>query len=169
MKDVSGYLHISIDRCSQQAAGSVPVPGILALIKECFVAHISDIVALVTEQPNLAVAIGSKEFETRFDEAFAIGPGCLDLIIDTLTVIYRFVPSDKLPVDGESFVALTDIYHTAESILKALLSCLQHLRLKHPRRLWDPKGFRNYGDRYYMSGHLLSVRPGFLSMFRSSR
>ena len=60
MKDVSGYLHISIDRCGQQAAGSVPVPGILALIKECFVAHISDIVVLVTEQPNLAVAIGPR-------------------------------------------------------------------------------------------------------------
>lgn len=64
MKDVSGYLHISIDWCSQQAAGSVSVPGILALIKECFVAHISDIVALVTDQPNLTVAIGPTEFET---------------------------------------------------------------------------------------------------------
>jgi hypothetical protein len=157
MAELSGYLLMSIERCGSQMTGSLPVPAILELINECFVDHVSGLLSLATEKPNLAVHLGSETFEIHFDKVFVIGPGGLDLIINTLNVIYRFVDSDRLPSDDTSFNVITEIFHIADNISKASLKCLQHLRMKHPRRLWDPKAFRNYGDRYEMSGHMLSV------------
>jgi hypothetical protein len=61
MAELSGYLLMSIERCGSQMTGSLPVPAILELINECFVDHISGLLSLVMEKPNLAVQnIGSK-------------------------------------------------------------------------------------------------------------
>lgn len=157
MIDLSSFLHLSIKRCCEQGLASLSVPAILTLIEECFAKHVDHIIALPKDSPTLTIATGTDSFEARFDEAFAIGPGCLDLVIDTLNILYDFVHDTRLPTDNTTFKALTDVFHIADNTSKALLKCLQHLRLKHPRRLWDPKGFRTFGERVEQSGHLLSV------------
>lgn len=157
---------MSIERCGIQAPASLPVCEIQTLINECFNNYTTGILSLATDLANTAGTIQSDNYETRFDELFAVGPGCLDHLIHTLDVIYQFADNKKLPTDNISDAAIRGIFNSADNISKALLKCLQHLRLKHPRRLWDPKGFRNYGERYEATSHLLEVCSTIVTMIR---
>jgi hypothetical protein len=94
---------------------------------------------LVEERSNLAVTIGSQNFEAQFDDIFTIGPGCLDLIMETLNVINHFVNSDHLPTDDTTFKILTKIFHITNGISHAALKCLHHLWFKHQ----DTSGIQN--------------------------
>jgi hypothetical protein len=158
LQEGQAFLHEWIKRCEYTSGSFGSSVTVLSVIfREYFVDRIAPLLALCTEQPDLAYSLGSDDFESRFDELFALGPGGLTLILDTLDRAYHLVHGDKLPMTDVSIEAQGEIYRAACGVSEKLLSCVEHLRLKHSRFLWDPKGFRQFGTRYEALHHRLSV------------
>ncbi|KAF7371592.1 hypothetical protein MVEN_00014600 [Mycena venus] len=82
--------------------------------------------------------LGTPEFEAEFDSSFAIGPGGLHGLIPHILPAYLALPVAVQA--GASADAASAVYDNLTEMSYALLRCLRHLRFKHHRSLWDPRG-----------------------------
>ncbi|KAJ7932216.1 hypothetical protein B0H13DRAFT_1857350 [Mycena leptocephala] len=82
--------------------------------------------------------IGTPEFEAEFDSAFAVGPGGLHGLAPHILPAYLALPVALAA--GASSAAASAVYDKLTDFSYALLRCLQNLRFKHDRSLWDPSG-----------------------------
>ncbi|KAK7013565.1 hypothetical protein R3P38DRAFT_3576172 [Favolaschia claudopus] len=79
---------------------------------------------------GIVEVIGDDELEGEFDRSFCVGPGGLHGLAPHLLSAYM-----ALPVALEAAVR-----DNLSDLSLALLRCLQHLRMKHHRSEWDPRG-----------------------------
>lgn len=130
-------------------------------IQETFLECVSDSLACVLrlsgENTDLGLKRGSDEFEDEFDGSFALGPGGVGLMMETMNKVYDFIVSDMLLHDDSSVKELTELFEAADQVSGTLMKCVKHVRMKHPRHLWDPKGFRNLGVQIDSQQHFLRV------------
>ncbi|KAJ7713515.1 hypothetical protein B0H14DRAFT_3636039 [Mycena olivaceomarginata] len=82
--------------------------------------------------------MGTPEFETVFDSAFAIGPGGLHGLVPHVLHTYLALPVALR--SGASPVGVSTVYDKLTEFSYSMLQCLQHLRFKHHRSEWDPRG-----------------------------
>ncbi|KAK6996355.1 hypothetical protein R3P38DRAFT_3629023 [Favolaschia claudopus] len=80
----------------------------------------------------------SDEFEAEFDGSFAIGLGGLHGLAPDIMSAYLALPV-ALKSGAESATVQT-VYSDLVELSSALLLCLQHLRSRRDRILWDPCG-----------------------------
>lgn len=73
------------------------------------------------------------------------GPGGVGLLMETMDKVYNFIVSDMLIHDDSSVKELTELFEVANQVSGILMKCIKHIHIKHPRHLWDLKGFRNLG------------------------
>jgi hypothetical protein len=95
---------------------------------------------------------GSTTFEDRFDEAFVIGPGGINMLLRPLDNIFQIlVGLDDTKLSTPTMKKLQDFS-------EAMLLCLLHLRTKYHRSLWDPVGgIRAFATIYNAKGDVLPV------------
>jgi hypothetical protein len=82
--------------------------------------------------------MGTPEFEAEFDSAFAIGPGGLHGLVPHVLHAYLALPVALR--SGASPVGVSTVYDKLTEFSYSMLRCLQHLRFKHHRSEWDPRG-----------------------------
>lgn len=151
-------MHELIKRCETSGAtkSGASINDIFSVFDEYFIDR-APLLSLSKEHPNLAYELGSSEFESHFDELFALGPGALDILTDSLERIYRLLHVGHLPLDDESFQDQAALYQKANDVSQNLTMLVEHIRKKYPRHHWDPKGFRQFGARYDVLRHHLLV------------
>lgn len=148
-------MHELIKRCETSGAtkSGASINDIFSVFDEYFIDR-APLLSLSKEHPNLAYELGSSEFESRFDELFALGPGGLDILTDSLECIYQLL---HVPLDDESFQDQAALYQKADDVSLNLTMLVEHIRKKYSRHHWDPKGFRQFGARYDVLRHHLLV------------
>lgn len=90
----------------------------------------------------------SPDMEVLFDHTFRIGPGGVSTVLPCLTQAHYVMVKMQYSDTG---LAPSDLEGTSarlRALSEAFLRCLDHLREKHHRSLWDPKGFRDFGQIY---------------------
>ncbi|KAJ7801409.1 hypothetical protein B0H14DRAFT_3155555 [Mycena olivaceomarginata] len=84
------------------------------------------------------LGLGTPEFEADFDGNFAIGPGGLHGLAPHILPVYLCLPVALKA--GASPAAVSAVYDNLTEFSYSLLRCLLHLRFKHHRSEWDPRG-----------------------------
>lgn len=89
-------------------------------IQETFLECVSDSLACVLrlsgENTDLGLKRGSDEFEDEFDGSFALGPGGVGLMMETMNKVYDFIVSDMLLHDDSSVKELTELFEAADQV-----------------------------------------------------
>lgn len=96
-------------------------------------------------------------FEAIFDAKFRLGPGCLYLMLAIMDGIYQFLNGHEDKLSEQDSIALLNISNSVADLSQLLLHCLLHMRLKHPRSVWDPSGFGDFYEMYTKHEDILEV------------
>ncbi|KAK7016017.1 hypothetical protein R3P38DRAFT_3569613 [Favolaschia claudopus] len=87
---------------------------------------------------GIVEVIGDDELEGEFDRSFCVGPGGLHGLAPHLLSAYMALPvALEAGASRSAYLAVRD---NLSDLSLALLRCLQHLRMKHHRSEWDPRG-----------------------------
>ncbi|KAK7029142.1 hypothetical protein R3P38DRAFT_3516119 [Favolaschia claudopus] len=80
----------------------------------------------------------SDEFEAEFDSSFAIGPGGLHGLAPHIMSAYLALPVALK--SGADAATVQTVYSDLVDLSSAMFHLLQHMRFRHHRSLWDPRG-----------------------------
>ncbi|KAJ7166237.1 hypothetical protein C8R46DRAFT_1035501 [Mycena filopes] len=85
-----------------------------------------------------ADALGTSEFEAKFDQGFAVGPHGVHGLVDHIRPAYLALAVVRGTNSPQA--AVNTVYDELVSVSYGLLRCVEHFRFKYSRSQWDPTG-----------------------------
>ncbi|KAJ7662545.1 hypothetical protein DFH06DRAFT_355018 [Mycena polygramma] len=164
-----------------QMTRQISVQSFYGYFRPRFLLPLSRLLDLGGTLPQPSTALGPDEDEEEFDSVFRVGPGGLDFFMTIFDFIYDGIDQTYHLVEGNELCLA--VIAEVQSSSCSLLSSLQHLRSKHPRASWDPKGCSELSEvlcngdsklplglpnnRMLAAVELISLHPGSATFFTS--